>query len=422
MRYILKRFLPLFWIILIGMTLIYFALPGSPDLRLGKWQRELRLHKGLDLVGGSHLVYQLDTRNYQGDKEEALSQVLEIIRLRVDALGVSEPVIQRSTVENEPAIIVELPGVDDTAQARDIIGQTAQLTFFDPNSQTILTGADVERADVVFQESTNEPQVQLKLKPKGAEAFAKATRENIGQPIYIALDNDLISAPTVQEEIPNGIAVITGVGRGMNRVEAAQSARQLARQINSGALPVPVNLVEEQTVGASLGSNIVRQTIAAGLVAFTAITVFLLMVFGWAGLVSTMALILYGAAMIFFIQYIPITLTLAGVAGIVLSFGSAVDANILAFSRLREELRQQSDAYLAVKLAFEHSWTSIRDSNLASVIISFVLLWFGTGPIRGFALILLLGVIIAVGTAWGVSRQLLLFMARTKIGKKLIRL
>jgi protein-export SecD/SecF family membrane protein len=417
-----RRSIPGLLIILMVVLLINFDRPGGPNIKIGSWEREMTLHKGLDLVGGSHLVFALDTSNYSGNKTEALSQVEEIMRLRVDALGVSEPILQRTTVGDENAIIVELPGIDDTAKARSVIGQTAQLMFIDPNGQTVLTGADVDRADVTFNQTTNQPQVQLTLKESGKIAFATATKNNVGQPIYIILDDQLISAPTVNEEIPNGIAIISGIGDGQTRAEAAAEVRQLTRQINSGALPVPVQLVEEQTVGATLGGNVVRHTIAAGVVAFLAICVFLILVYGLAGIVTSLTLVVYALLMLFFIQFIPITMTLAGLAALILSFGSAVDANILTFSRLKEELRHQSDPELAVRQAFERAWSSVRDSNLASVIISLVLLWFGTGPIRGFALILLLGVAMAIFSALYVSRHLLTYLARTRLRRHITTL
>lgn len=418
-----RRLLPGLLIAIMIALLVNFDRPGGPNIHVGSWTRELSLHKGLDLVGGSHLVFSLDTSNFSGNKTEALNQVEEIMRLRVDGLGVSEPILQRTMVGNAPAIIVELPGINDTAQAREVIGQTAQLSFIDSSGNTVLTGADVDRADVSYNQTTNEPQVQLTLKDSGKTAFDEATKNGIGQPIYIVLDQTLISAPTVNEEIPNGVAIISGMGQGKSRSEAAQEVQQLTRQINSGALPVPVNLVEEQTVGATLGGNIVRHTVAAGIVAFVAICLFLLMVYGLAGLVADVTLVVYALLMLFFIQFIPITLTLAGMAALILSFGSAVDANILTFSRLKEELRHQSDPELAVRQAFKHAWSSVRDSNLASVIISLVLLWFGTGPIRGFALILLLGVAVAIFSTLYVSRHLLTYLARTKkLGKRLTSL
>ncbi len=416
----LRRLWPALLILALSVTLIFYDRPGAPNLKIGKWERELTLHKGLDLVGGSHLVFSLDTSSYSGDKTEALKQVEEIMRLRVDSLGVSEPVLQRTAVGDSPAIIVELPGVDNTSKAREIIGQTAQLSFINANGETILTGADVDRADVGFDQTTSKPHVQLTLKESGKEAFAKATREGIGQAIYIALDNQLISAPVVNEEIPNGVAIISGIGEGKSRTEAAEEVRTLTRQINSGALPVPVQLVEEQTVGATLGGNIVRLTLAAGVVAFLAICLFLILVYGLSGIIASITLCIYAGLMLFFIQAIPITLTLAGIAALILSFGSAVDANILIFSRLKEELRHEGDPELAVRQAFNQAWSSVRDSNLASVIISLVLIWFGTGSIRGFAFILLLGVAISISSTLYVSRHLLTYIARTRLGRRLV--
>ncbi len=407
----------LFWVIFI--IALFVNLPISNGFKIGNWQKDLKLHKGLDLVGGTQLVYELKTEGYAGSQDEATSRASEVIRLRVDALGVAEPVIQSTKINGNAAILVELPGIDDTDLARDIIGQTAQLLFMTTDGEVVLTGNEVVDASPTFDQTTNQPNVRLELNAEGGEAFAKATEANIGQPIFILLDNQIISNPVVQEKIPNGVATIT-IGE-QNRTEAVKTVNQLTTQINSGALPVPMELVEERTVGASLGQESVRQSIFAGIVGFTGLLLFMIVVYGLSGLVAVLSLILYTFIMFFFIQLIPITLTLAGIAGIILTLGVTVDANILTFERMKEEVREGKDMSFAVKEGAKRAWSSIRDANYSSLITAVILFYFGTGPIKGFALILIVGVLVGIFSAIYMTRILLNFLLMTRFKDKLIK-
>lgn len=415
-----RRLINFLLVIILFVAAALYARPGGPDFVIGKWNRELRLHKGLDLVGGAQLQYQLENTTDLSDNE-ALDQVIEVMRLRVDALGVSEPSIQKATIGNDPAIIIELPGIDDPALARATIGETAQLSFQTINGEVAVSGKDVKKASVTFDQTTQEPQVQLQFNEEGTAAFAKATSENVGQPLLIVLDTSLISAPTVQTPITDGNAVITGVGTGENRTAAIANATKLARQINSGALPVPVTLVQERTVGATLGQDTVQNSLFAGAIGFVTIMLFMIIIYGWAGVITSFTLMIYGMLMLLLIQAIPITVTLAGIAGLILSLGVTVDANVLIYERVREELRQGTEMRLALRHGFARAWDSIRDANLSSAITAIILFWFGSGPIRGFAVILLLGVIVGIYCAVTLNRIIMDYLSLTKFAHKLVR-
>lgn len=404
-------------IFLFGVTLL-FAIPGGPDLKVGKWHKPLKLHKGLDLVGGTQLVYQLDTANYQAGNQVALERAIEIIRLRIDALGVAEPIIQTTTLGGKPAIIVELPGINDTSTARDTIGQTAQLSFLTTDGNVVLTGAEVKQASIIYNQITGMPQVQLELNDKGKEAFAQATAANIGKPIFILLDRTIVSNPVVQEAIPNGVASIT-VG-GNDSAAIFTQVKQLTTQINSGALPVPLELVQERTVGASLGGFTVAKSIFAGLIGFAIIMIFMSTIYGLAGLIAAFTLMIYGFIMLILIQFIPITLTLAGIAGLILTLGITIDANVLIFERIREERREEIDSARAISDGYKRAWNSIRDANISSIITAIILFQLGTGPIKGFALILILGIVVGLFTAVTCTRIIINFFILTKIKDRLI--
>jgi len=421
MSYRQKRLINFLLVIIVFVAAAVYARPGGPDFKLGKWQREIRLHKGLDLVGGAQLVYQLQNSSGQSDAE-ALDQVVEVMRLRVDALGVSEPVIAKAIIGTSPAIIIELPGIADPATARATIGDTAQLTFQTIDGVVAVSGKDVKQASVSFDQTTQAPQVQLQFNPEGTAAFAQATAANIGQPILIVLDNRIISAPTVQTAITDGNAVITGIGDGApSRTAAITEVTKLARQINSGALPVPVKLVQERSVGATLGQSTVRNSIFAGAIGFGVIMALMIILYGWAGVVTSFTLVIYGLLMVLLIQAIPITVTLAGIAGLILSLGVTVDANVLIYERVKEELRHGIEMRQALRHGFTKAWNSIRDANLSSVITASILFWFGTGPIRGFAVILILGVAVGIFCAVTLNRIIMEYLSVTKFANKLVR-
>jgi preprotein translocase subunit SecD len=385
---------------------------------------------GLDLQGGTHLVLQADMTKAPGqDANEVLKGVIQVLERRVNAYGVAEPVIQS---QGSDRVIVELPGVKDIEEAKKLIGQTAQLDFReqDPSAPggwkiataTGLDGTQKEltgkyfrpNAQVVFEQRSNQPQVAFEFDDEGANLFEQITRRLIGKQLGIFLDGQLISAPTVQAVISRN-GVITNM--------RLNEARTLAIQMNAGAVPVPIKIVEERTVDATLGADSVQKSVIAGELALLVVALFMIMYYRLPGLVATVALAIYSVTTLALFMLIPVTLTLAGIAGFILSIGMAVDANILIFERMREELRWGKSVNAAVRAGFDRAWTSIRDSNSSTLITCAILYWFGqnfgASLITGFALTLAIGVVVSLFTAIFVTRGLLtsLMSASTLVHK-----
>ncbi|HTK03317.1 MAG TPA: protein translocase subunit SecD [Alphaproteobacteria bacterium] len=394
-------------IILLTVAATYISLPIN---------KKFDLKLGLDLAGGSKLVFEADMSKLDASKQEiALDSVRNVIEKRVNLFGVSEPTVQTSQFENKSRIIVELPGVTDTKQAVDLIGKTAQLQFFEESGPTNLTGADLESAAVVFDSQTGKPAISLKFTKEGGEKFAEITGQNIGKPLPIVLDNNVISAPVVQEKIVGDSAQISGTF-------TIEEAKNLAIQLNAGALPVPIALVQQTTVGATLGAESVKQSITAGIVGFAMVIVFMILSYGWFGVVADIGLLIFGVITIALYKLIPITLTLPGIAGFMLSIGMALDGNILIFERFKEE-KLKHEFHQALEISFGRAWNSIRDAYVATLITCFVLAnpldWTflnTSGPIRGFAITLALGIVVSLFTGIFVSRNLLRIFV--KEGKK----
>nr|MBP9691270.1 protein translocase subunit SecD [Candidatus Woesebacteria bacterium] len=328
-------------------------------------RKEMKTQLGLDLKGGSHLVFEADISKVgAGDLEDAITSARDIIERRVNLFGVSEPEVRTVKSGDIYRIEVDLPGVNDVAQASALIGQTAQLhfkekgaeknplatqsaqlSFLDINEETGLTGKDVKKATVVFDPQTGQPQVQLTFSKEGGALFAAITKKNIGEPVGIFLDDMIISAPTVQQEIRDGNAVISGNFR-------IEDAKQLATAINSGALPVPIKLVEQRSIGPSLGVVEVQRSMVAGIVGLGMVMVFMIAYYGRLGVIACMGLITYGLLNFAIFRAVPIVLTLPGVAGFLLSIGMAVDSNILIFERIKEEQRKGKSFESAIRIGF----------------------------------------------------------------------
>ncbi|MDP4000286.1 MAG: protein translocase subunit SecD [bacterium] len=401
--------------------------PSGPDLKLFGMDKQLKIHEGLDLEGGSHLVYEADMSKVpKQERKDRLDGAVDVIDRRVNALGVSEPLVQANQSAGKYRVIVELPGVTDVEQASKIIGATVKMEFReqDPKAKpdpknplsgyakdSNLTGADFKRANVGFNQQTGEPEINITFNGAGAKKFAAMTRRSVGKPIAILLDGAIISAPRVSQEISDGNAVITGGFQ-------VQEAKDLALQLNAGALPVPVKQVEQRTVGPTLGQDSVQKSLAAGLIGLVLVAAFMILYYRLPGALAVLALLLYTGIMISLFKLIPVTLTLAGIAGFILSIGIAVDANILIFERMREELRDGRSLPTALEVGFSRAFTSIRDSNAASLLMSAVLYTFGSGTIRGFAVVLALGVIISLFSAITVSRTLMRLAVRTVLANK----
>ncbi|MBP9802123.1 protein translocase subunit SecD [Patescibacteria group bacterium] len=504
------------------------------------WFNQFKIHLGLDLQGGTHLVYEADVAAIESvDKKEAVEGVRDVIERRVNAYGVSEPTVQTNYSGDNYRIIVELAGVKDVSEAIQMIGETPLLEFktqgealpstdqtaidanveaknlaqeilnkallgddfaqlakeysedlesaqnggdlpwvkkgdfvpefdqaiFDTlkigeisqelvesqfgyhiikkleerlNDQgeievhaahiliknsnadlgavtwetTALGGRNLQRAYLEFDQNTNRPMVGLEFNAEGKDLFASITEANVGKPVAIFLDGFLISAPTVQEAIKDGNAVISGDFD-------VKEAKDMVRRLNSGALPVPINLISQQTIGASLGANSVSQSLTAGIVGLLAAALFMLIFYRLPGLVSVLALGVYSAITLAIFAMIPVTMTLAGVAGFILSVGMAVDANILIFERTKEELRAGRSLVSAVENGFARAWSSIRDSNLSSIITCLILAWFGTSIVKGFAITLAIGILVSMFSAITVTRTLLHLTVNKKFEEKL---
>ncbi len=519
--------------------------PKGPDIRVGKYFKELKVHLGLDLQGGALLTYQADmSRIPAADRPNALDSARDVIERRVNAFGVSEPVVQTQIVGGADRIIVELPGVTDVNTAIAKIGKTpllefreqatpvlltdvqkkeiadyntaqqkkaesvltqlkkggdfatlanqgsedpgntntdgtkngGDLGFSDPSNyvaefkdallalkdgemsqqlvkssygyhiikriaskpgkssdnkditeidaahilfqtkseeaatqpnyvNTGLSGSQLKSASVTFETRSNAPQVSLVFNADGTKLFADITKKNLNKVVGIFLDDEPISLPTVQSEITNGEAVITGSF-------TLQEAKQLATNLNAGALPVPINLVSQQTIGASLGQSSVERSFMAGVVGILLVSLFMLLYYRLPGLLAVGALFVYSLLVLALFKFWPITLTLPGIAGFILSIGMAVDANVLVFERTKEELRAGKPITLAVEQGFHRAWLSIRDSNISSIITCVILTWFGTSLIRGFALTLVIGILISMFSAITVTRTFLRLAAK----------
>jgi len=389
------------------------------------------IHKGLDLQGGTHLVYQTDLSKNIGSASDAVNGVVDVIRRRVDALGVAEPVIQKT--RDNSRVIVELPGVKDVNQAISIIGATAQLEFregipgksIDDSGQLKsqsyadwkdigLTGADFTNAESqVAQSGTSiirKPEVAIEFNAKGAKIFAEATKRNLQKPIAIFLDQKLLSAPTVQDEIKDGKAVISGSF-------TLAEAKALAIQLKAGALPVPVKLISQNNIGATLGQEAVTKSIVAGILGLLMVLLFMLTYYRLPGLVAAVALMMYSIIALAIYIFVPVTLTLAGIAGFIISIGMAIDANILIFERMKEEIREGKNIIASIDAGFTRAWTSIRDSNVSTLITCVILYYFGSGLIRGFAVTLGIGVLVSMFSAITISHTLLQLVSLTGLSK-----
>jgi preprotein translocase subunit SecD len=405
---------------------------------------------GLDLEGGSHLVYAADTsRLAAGDVQSSLSALQAVIERRVNAFGVGEPVVQ---VEQGGALgtgqyrlIVELPGVTDVNAAIASIGATPTLEFklvnkgFENNlaitstttggqvpnpaafADTGLTGKYLTGASLQFGGGAGslqtQPVVQVSFNGQGATLFGDITKNNVGRQLAIFLDGNLISAPTIETAIPDGKAIISGSF-------TAQSAKALATNLNLGALPVPIALQSTQTIGATLGAEAVRAGVMAGLIGFVVVALFMILWYRLPGVVAVVSLSIYIVLMLALFKLVPVVLTAAGIAGFILSVGLAVDANILIAERMKEELADGAHAEVAIKQGFSRAWSAIRDSNIAHIIAAVILFWFATSLIKGFALVFGLGVIVSMLSAITISRTFLLALgirAEGGVGKFLMR-
>ncbi len=376
------------------------------------------------------MVFETDMTKIPKEKQsEALQSVRDVIERRVNLFGVSEPSVQTSKFEGKDRIIVDLPGVTDTKRAITLIGKTAQLQFMEvkeiPATKTAsasatlvptnLTGADLKSAGVVYDSQNGKPAISLQFTKEGGDKFAEITGKNIGRELPIILDDQVISAPVVQGQITGGDAQISGTF-------TIEEAKQLSVQLNAGALPVPANLVQETTLGATLGADSIKKSVFAGSVGLAIVCLFMILLYGRLGIIADTGLFIFAVITIALYKLIPVTLTLPGIAGFMLSIGMAVDSNILIFERFKEEKLRRPLAD-ALEVSFGRAWDSIRDANIATLFTAFILAnpldWqflHTSGPVRGFAITLALGIAISLFTGVFVSRNLLrIFVKERKV-------
>ena len=390
---------------------------------------------GLDLKGGAHLVYQADTSVLKaGEVGDAMVGLRDVIERRINIFGIAEPVVQIEKKGDDNRLIVELAGVKDINQAIKMIGETPFLEFrtqqeiaeVQPLPQappevepllnfvpTSLTGRYLKKASFEFDQTALQSAVLLEFNNEGQEIFAQLTRENIGKPLAIFLDGQPISIPVVREEVASGRAQITGEF-------TLKEAKLLVGRLNSGALPVPIQIIAQETVGASLGNEALEKGVRAGIFGIMTVILFLIFWYRLPGFLGALALGIYIGLVLMIFRLLPITLTTAGIAGFILSVGMAVDANILIFERFKEERRAGKGLESSLREGFSRAWSSIRDSNVSSLITCLILYWFGTSIVRGFALTLAIGILFSMFSAITITRVFLLAF-RLKETNKLAR-
>lgn len=378
-------------------------------------QKRFPTKLGLDISGGMQMVLEARDTDKVKVTPEVMQSIISVVRNRVDGLGVAEPLIQK---KGDRQIVVELPGIADPDRARAMIGKTAHLKFQEQApvpTQPAKPGAPAQPAWLdtgldgsMLKSAKAEPNpgmgggwvVTIKFDAQGAKLFGEITSRNVGKPVAMVLDDTIISAPNVNEPILQGDAVISGNF-------AAKEAQDLAVQLNAGALPVPLEEIENRTVGPTLGSDTVQASVRAGVIGFALVVLYMIGYYRLPGVVASLALGIYSVLVLAIFHLIPVTLTVPGIAGFILSIGMAVDANVLIFERTKEELRRGRSLYAAIEIGFKRAFTAIFDSNSTTLLTCAILYIFGTGLVRGFALTLAIGVLVSMFTAITVTRVLL---------------
>jgi len=451
-----KKTIRIFWTI-IGITLIALVLnfPKTlpikihfaninwehtlyrPELnfKLGNFtfKKNIDLKYGLDLAGGSSLSFNIDTSKQSKENlPQALESLKSNIERRINLFGVSETTVQISKQQEQYRLNVDLPGVENINDAITLIGTTAQLSFkgevtIPPQAtasatiydlfakDTGINGSHLTRSSVEINSKNSQPEVSLEFNEEGTKLFAQATKELLNKRIAIFIDDYPVTAPTVQSVITDGKASISGNFD-------SKSAKELSAQLNAGALPLPISIVQQSQVGATLGQDSLNKGIFAGIVGLILVALFMIANYGKLGLIADIGLIIYSLITLSLYRLIPITLTFPGIVGFILSIGMAVDSNILIFERIKEETRKGKDWNIAMETAFGRAWDSIKDANACTIITGFILFnpfnWSflsTSGMIRGFAVTLILGIFIGIFTGVFVTRNLLRVLAKQKI-------
>lgn len=417
------------WLIIILIVVaiaIFIDLPNNPGIHIGSFNRDIETRLGLDLVGGVQALLEADLPEGTAIEAEKMSTATRIVENRVNGLGVTEALVQQA---GEKRIVVELPGVEDPLEAISTIQETGLLEFVDmgfnplpagtivvtdfaaaettdtsePLLHTVMTGDAIENVQVT-RDQTGNYAIQFELNSEGADIFSEYTTSNVGNHLGIVLDNTVISAPRVDEPITEGEGIISGAFD-------LESANALAVQLRYGSLPIPLKVVETRTIGPTLGQDSLQKSLVALLIGFIIVILFMGIYYRLPGILADVSIIIYVLVTFAIFRYLPVTLTLPGIAGFMLSTGSALDANILIFERLKEELRAGRGLNQAVDIAWKRAWPSIRDSNIATLITCGILFWFGSAfgatIVKGFSLTLAIGVVISLFTAIVITRTFL---------------
>lgn len=367
---------------------------------------------GLDLKGGVYVVLEAVPEEGVTIDDSAMNRLVEVLDRRINGLGVAESLVQKA---GNNRVIIELPGISNTEEAIDMIGKTALLEFKIENpdgtlGETLLTGGALKKADVTH-DNLGRPQIQFEMNQEGAIKFAEITRNNIGRKLAITLDGKVQTAPMINSEIPSGNGVITGN-------YTLEEAKATATLLNAGALPVKAEVVETRTVGASLGDESIAQSKQAAMFAMALIGIFMLIFYRLPGIVADIALVIFGLITFGSLNFIDATLTLPGIAGLILSAGMAVDANVIIFERIKEELKLGNTIRNSIDAGFSKGFVAIFDSNLTTLIITTILFTFGTGPVKGFAVTLTIGTLASMFTAITITKILLVtFVTVFKLDK-----
>jgi preprotein translocase subunit SecD len=426
----MRRIIPIV-IVVVGLFALGVDLVANTTNPVTSNKIETRL--GLDVQGGIEVDYQVLPAGGRTPDSSALSTIVNIITSRINAIGATEPVVE---TKGSNQIVVQVPGVSDINQVRSLVGSTGQLTFvplppaqygtngtsgstplpqpgaaIDKSLQPLFGGDQIASANASFDTTTNQRAVAFTLKSQAASVFGTWSAAHIGDYFAIVLDGNVVSTPYIQSAIPNGQGQITGSF-------TAAEMNNLVTVLQYGALPFPLQEISSQNVPATLGADFLHRTLLAGLLGILLVFLFMLVYYRLPGSVAVFALLYYAVVVLAIFRLIPVTLTLAGIAGFVLSVGMAVDANILIFERTREELRAGKTLQPAIEAGFNRAWNSIFDSNVSSLITAFILFYFGSSIIRGFALVLIIGVLTSMYTAITVSRTVLRLVVRWQWTRK----
>ena len=388
-----------FLVVILIATFAYTAFAGISAGGMEIKSAVSNIKQGLDLKGGVFVLYEADTDITGTELDDIMDQTIAVFRKRIDSMGLTEPLIVR---EGEKRIRIELPGVENAQQALDTIGKTAQLQFITVREEIVVTGADVKNAKVVIDQKENTPVVALEFTPEGAQKFADATAKLAlnQEPLLIVLDNEVISSPVVNVAIPDGNATISGNF-------TVESASELANLIRGGALPVNFTEVQSSIVTATLGEDALARSITGALIGIALVMVFMTVYYRIPGLSASIALSGYMVIVAYIYQLIGVTLTLPGIAALILSVGMAVDANVIIFERIKEEIRDGKSVRVAIDSGFKKAMSTILDSQITTFIAGIVLYYFGTGQIKGFAITLMIGIIASMFTALFVTKLIL---------------